>query len=34
LADVGRLVDTHPALAGRTGFELQFVTLGWRGIRR
>jgi len=34
LADVGRLVDTHPALAGRTGFELQFVTLCWRGIRR
>lgn len=33
LAAVGRLVDTHPELAGRVDFELPFVTRCWRARR-
>ncbi|CAN5735623.1 class I SAM-dependent methyltransferase [soil metagenome] len=33
LAAVGRLVDTHPELAGLVDFELPFVTRCWRARR-
>jgi len=34
LADVARLIDTHPQLAGRDQFELPYVTEVWRATRR
>jgi SAM-dependent methyltransferase len=34
LADVAHLMDTHPQLAGRTEFDLPYVTEVWRAQRR
>jgi SAM-dependent methyltransferase len=34
LAEVAHLIDTHPQLAGRDGYDLPYVTEVWRAVRR
>ncbi|HEY7008809.1 MAG TPA: class I SAM-dependent methyltransferase [Jatrophihabitantaceae bacterium] len=34
LDEIARLIDTHPALAGRDQFDLPYVTEVWRATRR